>query len=610
MVLNSSRMPLSMSARGGSKYPPRQPGTVNPKTRRAGEGPRDAFDGLKLELMGKGGGMKSTRFGGGGDDKKKVRMAAIQERNEKKAVRRKQQNIVLQKFLTKFGQSTDRATKSALANSITKMVTIYFDARSLGEDLTAAMLADLERRVEGACQKIPKEVEAYKRDFERSGAKGKYGSSSKPTNVPDLDLQAGGGSDLTLPSNINNDWAALTIANAIDFEEKKRKEKVDDKERKMKQRQKFDQQKAENDRRRQQEIEEGRLERLRNQEKFNDFKRQEAEQAEKKAKEHEELRRMYAQQVEQRRIEKEKEARRLKEEAEKDAARLARELKSSQDAALDLKRSERKRYQAMVDESARNEIVRQQEKEKQAAADRKLAADYKKKLDKEEAARAKALEDRMKRYEGIGEEWAKTGAGAQKAKEEAKILAIIAKEAAKKEQRDDDRNRLDKEKIAHDKVMMKKLNARLLQEKKARDEHEKSMEAKFYNSMKQENEHAISMEKMKEENRKQAAYEYKSKLKQQQLDNLFRSNAAETNLAVSETERLMNSKLFEKLKTDKELIHKMQRKFEPVRPGLASQRARESVRGGGGVADLVRMSGEERAKKVSPLKRRKNRTRR
>ena len=91
-----------------------------------------------------------------------------------------------------------------------------------------------------------------------------------------------------------------------------------------------------------------------------------------------------------------------------------------------MKRSERKRYQAMVDESARNEIVRQQEKEKQAAADRKLAADYKKKLDKEEAARAKALEDRMKRYEGIGEEWAKTGAGAQKAKEEAKILAIIA----------------------------------------------------------------------------------------------------------------------------------------------------------------------------------------
>ena len=91
MVLNSSRMPLSMSARGGSKYPPRQPGTVNPKTRRAGEGPRDAFDGLKLELMGKGGGMKSTRFGGGGDDKKKVRMAAIQERNEKKAMRKKQQ---------------------------------------------------------------------------------------------------------------------------------------------------------------------------------------------------------------------------------------------------------------------------------------------------------------------------------------------------------------------------------------------------------------------------------------------------------------------------------------------------------------------------------------
>ncbi|GMH77052.1 hypothetical protein TL16_g07279 [Triparma laevis f. inornata] len=504
MVLHSSRMPASMSARGGSKYPPRQQQS-NVKTSRllkgtSGASPLDAFDGLKMDLEG---GSLSARSAGTRRvpaDEKKKRMLAIQERNERKAIRKKQENIVLQKFLTKHSTASDRATKSALTSSITKIVSLYFQNQPLTTNLTSSMLNDLEERVINACSKIPAEVEAYKVDFARSSsASGKYGHQMKPSGIPDLNFQNSKNVDLSLPTNINNDWAALTIANAIDFEEEKKRDKIKDKEGKRRQREKFDEQKASNDRRREEEREEGRLERLKGIEKFNEFKRQEEEQAAKKVKEHEELRNMYTQQVEMRRIEKEKQAKRMKEEALKDAARLARELKSSQDAALENKRSERVRYQGMVEESARNEIVRQQEKEKQAAHDRKLASDHKKKLDKEDAARAKALEDRMKRYEGIGAQWATTGAGAQKAKEEAKMMDIIAKEAAKKEQRDDDRNRRDKEKIASDKVMMKKLNTRLLNEKKQRDEHEATLERKFYNSMKLENENAIMSEKMKQD---------------------------------------------------------------------------------------------------------------
>lgn len=97
------------------------------------------------------------------------------------------------------------------------------------------MLIDLEDKVKSACSKVPAEVEAYKRDFEKSGSSYARG---KPKNVPDLDLKKKDPSQMALPKNIDNDWAALTIANAIDYEEGKKREKREDKERKMKQRQK------------------------------------------------------------------------------------------------------------------------------------------------------------------------------------------------------------------------------------------------------------------------------------------------------------------------------------------------------------------------------------
>ena len=102
---------------------------------------------------------------------------------------------------------------------------------------------------------------------------------------------------MALPKNINNDWAALTIANAIDFEEGKKRDKLNDKDKKMKQRQKvralillprpttlstkcrlslpdpppppqFDKQKAELDERRRKEREEEISERARNERKY------------------------------------------------------------------------------------------------------------------------------------------------------------------------------------------------------------------------------------------------------------------------------------------------------------------------------------------------------
>ena len=114
----------------------------------------------------------------------------------------------------------------------------------------------------------------------------------------------------------------------------------------------------------------------------------------------------------------------------------------------------------MIDESTQNELLRQEAKAKEAALDQKLMSDYKAKLDREEKTRAEALKARMSRYEGIGKAFATTGAGAQKAAEEKKVMDIIAREAKKKEARDDERNRRDREKLMEDKVMMKKVGER------------------------------------------------------------------------------------------------------------------------------------------------------
>ena len=71
----------------------------------------------------------------------------------------------------------------------------------------------------------------------------------------------------------------------------------------------------------------------------------------------------------------------------------------------------------------------------------------------------------------------------------------------------------------------------------------------------------------------------------------------------------MNAKLFSKLRTDADLIEKIQSKFEPVKPtGVATDRGK-SQRDGGGVKDLMIQSGTERTKE-SPNKKRRNKVRR
>ena len=521
--------------------------------------------------------MNSARSSASNSDEKKQKMLRILERNNAVAERKKQQAIVLQKLTVKFGVSNDKATKSALANTIKKMVDLFFG--ELGtKPLSASVMNDLEAKIKSACDKIPAEVATYKKDFERQGR-----PRSNP--VPNLDLEnanAKSNSNFVLPQNIDNDWSALTIANAIEYEEGKKREKINDKKKKAMQREKFDKQKAERDERKRIEKENEMLEQQRMKNDYENYLKEEAERQAREDQRHNELRKMYSEQMEERRIEKEKEQLRQKIEAEKEAARLARELKSSRDKAARIKSEEKKLYQDMVSESAQNEVLRQRLKERAAEEDKKMMAEHKARLDKEDAKRAKALQDRMSRYEAIGNDWATSGAGAKKAAEEKKMMDIVNREAKKKDDRDDERIRRDKEKLVQDKIMMKKLNSQLMVEKAARDKAEADNEMSFARSLISRTNAEMNAERAKNERRRKDALDYKKNLVTQIADNRVQAQREQTELAVSKTERAMNSKLFAKLHEDSELIGKINQRYD-----TEAARTARTQRDGEGVASLM-----------------------
>ncbi|GMH67614.1 hypothetical protein TrRE_jg12679 [Triparma retinervis] len=576
----SSSLPMSFRSIGGSKYPPRK--QPNPRALPSGRN-LDAYEAMKANLTSKQraaalSGMNSARSSASNSGEKKQKMLKILERNNSIAERKKQQAIVLQKLTVKFGASNDKATKSALANTIKKMVELFF--KDLGiKPLSAPIMNELEAKVKSACDMVPSEVAAYRRDFERQGR-----PRSNP--VPSLDLddaKSKGKANLALPENIDNDWSALTIANAIEYEEGKKREKVDDRRKKAMQREKFDKQKAELDERRRIEKENQRLEQQRMSEDYDKYLEEEAERQAREDKRHNELRKMYSDQMEERRVQKEKEKLRQKIEAEKEAARLARELKSSRDKAARIKSEEKRRYQGMVSESAANEALRQRRKEKTAEEDKKMMAEHKARLDREDAKRAKALEDRMSRYEAIGNDWATSGAGAKKAEAERKMMEMVNREAKKKDDRDDERIRRDREKLVADKVMMKKLNSQLMEEKRARDEAQAASEMKFARDLISRTNREIDSEKAKSDSRRQEALAYKAKLVGQMEADKLQAVREATTLAVSETERLMNRDIFGRLHGDRELIGKINERYD-----TEAARTQRTQREGGGVAGLMR----------------------
>jgi hypothetical protein len=110
----------------------------------------------------------------------------------------------------------------------------------------------------------------------------------------------------------------------------------------------------------------------------------------------------------------------------------------------------------MMEESRFNSDVKAELKKRAEQEELALQAEGAARQKREDARRAKALADKHAKYESIGKQWETQGAGREQAEAEKKVMAIIAKEAKLKEDRDDARHRRDNEKIQEGKQLFHK----------------------------------------------------------------------------------------------------------------------------------------------------------
>ena len=228
------------------------------------------------------------------------------------------QAIVLQQFNQKFARHNSRAINQAQKICIKKLCASFFS--SLDSSLASASeLYKLEETVRKECEKVPDQVSEYKRTFQS-------GANPPQKTVPKLSLNEGPKQVKSLPKNIGDDWTALTIANAIEFEEKKKNDKEKDKQMKRRQRENFDSQMNEVKARKMAELEEGKKEREENKKRYDTYLQQEADRQAREKVQHDKLRDMYSDQLRDKRERIAREKSRVNEEAKKEAASLQRQI--------------------------------------------------------------------------------------------------------------------------------------------------------------------------------------------------------------------------------------------------------------------------------------------
>ncbi|GMH51204.1 hypothetical protein TrRE_jg11897 [Triparma retinervis] len=185
----------------------------------------------------------------------------------------------------------------------------------------------------------------------------------------------------------------------------------------------------------------------------------------------------------------EKKARKMKEFQDdraremKDIAACKRELEKERAAAHVVKVAERKRLEKIKIANLEREKIFEARKIEAAEEDARLAAEYIAKVDREQAAREKALEDRMSRYEEIGQQWADSGAGKRQREAQLALEKKILSEAAAKEAADLERERSDLENLRLNKKMIMETNLAMANDKarreKAQHDHDSIYATRF-----------------------------------------------------------------------------------------------------------------------------------
>ncbi len=266
---------------------------------------------------------------------------------------------------------------------------------------------------------------------------------------------------------------------------------------------------------------------------------------------------------------------------EKELALCRREIQRQQQNALNKKEAERERLKNVRIENAKENAIRATRAAEEAAEDQRLMNEYKAKLDKEESDRASAFARRMARLEQFSQKSGTEEGGAiyQQQKAEREFEELVLKEALKKDQADEDRERRDKENLRLNKIRMAHENKMLMMAKKQAKDAANTDEANYANRFRREGEEYLREEHDRFVSNREKAIEHQAELSAQ----IEATRASQAKIDMSERERAMNRQMLLKLAGDEEMMKKIQTRLS-VNAG-AGKTVRENPIGFGSGGD-------------------------
>ena len=220
----------------------------------------------------------------------------------------------------------------------------------------------------------------------------------------------------------------------------------------------------------------------------------------------------------------------------------------------------------------------EKKKAEAVAWEMKLAADYIANEEAKDAAREKALVDRMSRYEEIGQQWADSGAGKKQREAELALERKILREAQAKDQADIDRETRDKDNLRLNKKMMMETNQKMATDKARRDKAQEAKDSIYANRFRREGEAFGAEEDARKQRDRMKAKAHCELLKLQMEE----QKTLQKRVDMSETEMSLNraqmdlilkdpitgAKIMKKLTEKKEMKQSVAFKYKSNVPGL------------------------------------------
>ena len=195
--------------------------------------------------------------------------------------------------------------------------------------------------------------------------------------------------------------------------------------------------------------------------------------------------------------------------------------------------------------------------------------EYKAKLAKEESERNNAFAKRMERLEQFTEKsGSEGGAGYQQQLQIKRQEDIITAEARKKERSDQERERRDRAAIREKQMKMARVNLKLVESKRVREESESKQERQFAERFLRESEDFLRDEKTKFETRRIKMIEHQDMLTTQMNENKSKHTSE-----MDDRERQMNRDLLKKVTEDKDLLNALQKRLTATQKSQKMKRS-------------------------------------